>query len=180
VAARARATVLPGLYMAVDGKPISHSTLGIDGASLCFPRGRAKNTTAACRDNEGPRRTQQLQWRSLQMIGVRQVPHGQMPHGNAATRHNSLAMWHRFPVIVVDKAYPTSNAYNAKEKMYEVWSDEKGKTVTGLPWNTETPHSQSGSASLVVTRQLRSASIAFRVSGRPAAPVTFSGNQIRH
>jgi hypothetical protein len=49
-----------------------------------------------------------------------------------------FALWQRFPVVIVNEAYTSKYAYEAEEKLYKVWSDEKGKVVRGLLWHEDT------------------------------------------
>jgi hypothetical protein len=62
--------------------------------------------------------------------------------GNAAAPLGTLqhALWQRFPVVMVDETYTTKHAYEAEEKLYKVWSDEKGKVVRGLLWHEDTTY----------------------------------------
>jgi hypothetical protein len=43
---------------------------------------------------------------------------------------------------MVDEAYTSKFAYMAHEKLYKVWSDEKGKVVRGLLWHEDTTYPQ--------------------------------------
>jgi hypothetical protein len=48
------------------------------------------------------------------------------------------ALWQLFPVVMVDEAYTSKYAYEVEEKLYHVWSDEKGKVVRVFLWHEDT------------------------------------------